>query len=389
MDYNNYNRDRYRTYRRAPVRTRAKQPSFFSYFIVGLIGALIGGLLFASSYKGIDYLPFERDTAPEADDGNGDSSTTLPDEYQRTEVTVAVERVTPAVVGISNYITIEQRGNRMLIEQAAGSGVVITDTGYIVTNQHVIEGAEQIDVVFHDGTISSGTLIGEDALTDLAVIKTEENSAAKTVEFSDSEKVLPGESAIAIGNPLGLVFQHTVTVGVVSAIERQVPIPGSQYRYTFIQTDAAINEGNSGGPLINLAGEVMGINSAKIKDTGVEGIGFAIPSNTVERVIDDLVEYGKVRRPFLGVFIQDLAEVTGNSTDRGVYINEVNTDGPAIEAGMRDGDVIVKIDDYQINFTAQLFDRLLHYQPGEEVTVTVERDNEEMTMVIELGEMPE
>ncbi len=384
--FNSFDADKYRSYRR---RKRTKKPSLFSYFIVGLIGALIGGLLFASTYKGIEYLPFENKTAPERDSDSEDLSPTRPAEHQRTAVIDAVEKVTPAVVGINNYVSVQQRGTQMLVQQASGSGAVINSHGYIVTNQHVIDGADRIDVVFHDGTIAKATLIGEDVLTDLAVVKIDMSAEVNVAEFSNSEQVRPGEVAIAIGNPLGLIFQHTVTVGVVSAIERQVPIPGSQYRYTFIQTDAAINEGNSGGPLINLAGDVIGINSAKIKDAGVEGIGFAIPSNTVERVIDDLVKHGKVRRPFLGILIQDLAEVTGNSTDRGVYINEVNIGGPAQESGFLDGDVIIQIDSHQINFTAQLFDRLLYYQPGEEVTVKIQRDNEALTMVVELGEMAE
>ncbi len=364
---------------------KSKQPSLFLFFMVGLIGALIGGFLISYSY-GIETLPFGTDS--EISDQSGDLST-LPQEHQKTEVIGAVEKVTPAVVGITNSVSVERRGTQMLVEQASGSGAVINSLGYVVTNQHVIEGADQIDVIFSDGTIAEATLIGEDVLTDLAVVKIDLDDEVQAAELSDSEQVRPGEVAIAIGNPLGLIFQHTVTVGVVSAVERQIHIPGSQYSYTFIQTDAAINEGNSGGPLINLAGDVIGINSAKIKDAGVEGIGFAIPSKTVERVIDDLVEYGKVRRPFLGILIQDHAEVTGNSTDRGVYINEVNADSPAWDAGFQEGDVIIGIDSYQINFTAQLFDRLLHYQPGEKVTVKVKRDHEELSIVVGLEETQE
>ena len=160
-------------------------------------------------------------------------------------------------------------------------GVIIDAQGHIVTNQHVINGAEKIEVVFCDGRTVDAQLVGEDVLTDLAVVKIDPgNNEIKHAALSDSDKVHIGETAIAIGNPLGLAFQQTVTAGVVSAVGRQVPIPQSQYRYTYIQTDAAINEGNSGGPLINLAGDIIGINSAKIKDTGIEGMGFAIPSNT-------------------------------------------------------------------------------------------------------------
>ena len=322
-----------------------------------------------------------REEAPEED-------ASTPFEHQRTAIVEAVEEVTPSVVGVSNSVIISRGGRQVILEQSTGSGVILNSRGYIVTNQHVIEGAERLDVIFRDGTIAEAELVGEDALTDLAVLNIDiGEERINPAVFSDSENVRPGETAIAIGNPLGIIFQHTVTVGVVSALDRQVLIPGSQYRYTYIQTDAAINEGNSGGPLINLAGEVIGINSAKIKDTGVEGIGFAIPGNTVQRVIEDIVQYGSVRRPLLGVIIQDLAEVTGNSTDRGVYINEVSEGSPAGEAGVLEGDIIIGIDNYHINFTAKLFDRLLEYNPGDTITLVVIREGREEEITIELAEM--
>lgn len=372
-----------------PRQTRKPQkpqkPSFFSYFIVGLIGALVGGLLFSAIYQLYELPP---QMAEELKEEAPEEDSTTPLEHQRTAIIDAVEKVTPSVVGISNSLIISRGGRQVVLEQSTGSGVILNSRGYIVTNHHVVEGAERLDVIFRDGTIAEAELMGEDPLTDLAVLKISMGDARITpAVFTDSEEVRPGETAVAIGNPLGLIFQHTVTVGVVSALDRQVLIPGSQYRYTYIQTDAAINEGNSGGPLINLAGEVMGINSAKIKDTGVEGIGFAIPGNTVQRVIEDLIQHGNVRRPLLGVIIQDLAEVTGNSTDRGVYINEVSEGSPAGEAGVLQGDVIIGIDDYDIDFTAKLFDRLLEYNPGDTINLIVNREGDKVDFNIELAEM--
>ncbi len=365
---------------------KPQRPSFFSYFVVGLVGALIGGILFSAVYQLYEYPFFPGDEVVKEEPA--EENITTPLEHQRTAIIGAVEKVAPAVVGISNSLMVSRGGRIVILEQATGSGVIVDSDGYIVTNHHVVEGAERLDIIFRDGTIVEAELIGEDALTDLAVLKIDlRDQGISAAAFTDSEKVRPGETAVAIGNPLGLIFQHTVTVGVVSALDRQVLIPGSQYRYTYIQTDAAINEGNSGGPLINLAGEIIGINSAKIKDTGVEGIGFAIPGNTVQRVIDDLIKHGNVRRPLLGVVIQDLAEVTGNSTKRGVYINEVSADSPAQRAGVRDGDVIIGIDDYQINFTAQLFDRLLEYSPGDAIKLILEREGNKIDFIIELAEM--
>lgn len=371
--HNDYYGNRFRR------RKKKKHPSLISYFITGLIGALIGGLILTWNPFG-DKLSGLR---------TGDSGYESTSDVGNAAVISAVEKVAPAVVGISNSVSIVRRGSPVLVEQASGSGVVINRDGYIATNQHVIDEADRIDVVFRDGTIVKATLVGEDVLTDLAVVKIEKEGGIIHAELSDSELVRPGEVAIAIGNPLGLIFQHSVTAGVVSAVKRQVPIPGSQYRYTFIQTDAAINEGNSGGPLVNLAGEIIGINSAKIKDAWVEGIGFAIPSNTVERVVEDIIRYGKVRRPFIGIYIQDLAEVTGASMDRGVYIKEISPGGPGEEAGLRDGDIILNIDGHEINFTAQLFDRLLNYQPGDEISIRARRDNQYINKVIKLGEMPD
>lgn len=385
-------------YQRVEPPRKPKKPSIFPYFIVGIVGILLGWFLFAALLMGGELLaPTENGeddpgegTAHEEQQIEGRLVPDEPLEHQHTEVVEAVENVTPAVVGISNYVSAVRRGQEMQIEQGSGSGAILNSDGKVVTNQHVIAGADRIDVIFSDGSHAEASVVGEDELTDLAVLQVDETDMMEDIapiQFGDSEMLRPGEVAIAIGNPLGIMFQHTVTQGVVSATERQVPIPGSDYSYTFVQTDAAINEGNSGGPLINLAGEVIGINSAKIHDARIEGIGFAIPGNTVERVIDDILEHGRVIRPFMGVLIQDLSDVTGAVTDRGVYVRDVNPQSPAHEANLQEGDVIVGIEEQRIDFTAQLFDRLLDYQPGQEIVLEFFRDGERKQTTLTLGEM--
>ncbi len=373
---------------------RPKRPSLFSYFLVGIFGALLGGLLFSAILVGGDIISQDREVNENEVyiDEDPDEERAIPDEpleYQHTDVVEAVEEITPAVVGISNAVAAMNRGQEVYMEQATGSGVIIDPDGYIITNQHVIEDADRLDVIFGDGSTATAEPVGQDSLTDLAVIKVETEEPLEYAQISGTKNVRPGETAIAIGNPLGVIFQHTVTKGVVSAIERQVPIPGSEYQYTFIQTDAAINEGNSGGPLVNLNGDIIGINSAKIQDPLIEGIGFAIPSSTVARVMNDLMEYGRVRRAYMGVYIMDLSDVTGIGTDRGVYIQEIESGGPADEAGLQQEDVIVGISDVRIDFTAQLFDQLLQYQPGDKTDIEVKRDDEVLEFTIELEEMPQ
>lgn len=365
--------------------------SCLAFFIVGLTGAVIGGLIIAFVLTGGSFFLLFGEDGPERENGLSDylSDPPPPAQHQHTEVVRAVEEISPAVVGIRNIAFRLVGGEQVRIEQGTGSGVIITPDGYVITNQHVIADAREIEVVFRDGRVKAAELIGEDVLTDLAVVKIARTGTFDYAAFSDSDNVRSGEAAIAVGNPLGLMFQHTVTVGVVSAVERQVHIPGSQYRYTFIQTDAAINEGNSGGPLVNLAGEIIGINSAKIRDIGVEGIGFAIPANTVRRVLEDLVENGRVLRPLIGVIVKDYAEHTGHSSDRGVYIDVVSDRGPAQLAGIRQGDVIAGIDGQTVNFTAQLFDRLLEYKPGDQVELTIMRNGREHGFSIALGRMSE
>ncbi|MDO9535272.1 MAG: trypsin-like peptidase domain-containing protein [Bacillota bacterium] len=234
----------------------------------------------------------------------------------------AAKKVTPSVVGITNYAVFRDfRGQTYLRELSTGSGVIIDSSGFIITNFHVIEGFHEITVNLGNGEEVSAEVVGSDSFTDLAVLRVEKNDLV-AAEFADSNKLHVGEPAIAIGNPLGLNFQQTVTLGVVSATRRQITIQGQNFN--FIQTDAAINNGNSGGALVNINGEVIGINTAKINLGGVEGMGFAIPSNTVRETALELIEHGQITRPWLGVYSRDmnptLAKLKGINVSYGPYV---------------------------------------------------------------------
>ncbi len=352
-----------------------------SVLLTAMLGFILGGA-FVSALFFRFALPEEPKTAALPPGQPVQVSLTTADGFAVADV---MEQVAPAVVSVSNYAYFNQRGRQGLLERGNGSGVVITADGYIVTNYHVVEQADEIAVVFPGSERLQAELVGADPLTDLALLKIE-RSGLTYLSLGDSSRLRVGEAVFAVGNPLGF-FQQSVTAGVISALEREISIQGSDYSYTYIQTDAAINAGNSGGPLVNLSGEIIGINSAKVSSPGVEGIGFAIPSTIVRRVVEDLMAYGYVRRPKLGIYLQSLSRHTGISTDRGVYITRLVAGGPAAKAGLREGDVITAINEKQIAFVAQLYDTLLLYYPGDTVELTVLRDGAAIKVSITLEEM--
>ncbi|NMB36055.1 MAG: PDZ domain-containing protein [Firmicutes bacterium] len=302
----------------------------------------------------------------------------------------AAERVTPSVVGISNYgLVFDLWGRSKLQERATGSGVIISSEGYIVTNYHVIENARELAVSFGSGDELPAQVIGADPPTDLAVIKVDKEDLP-AAEFADSDQLRVGEPAIAIGNPLGLDFQQSVTKGVVSARERSITI--QEQKFNFIQTDAAINDGNSGGALANINGQVIGINTAKIKISGVEGMGFAIPSNTVKEIAADLIKNGRVARPWIGVTISTLTPLEAQrlelDVDSGVLVTEVVTGSPAARAGIKPMDVIVAIEGEKIVDSAGLQHALYQFNVGRKIKVTVFRESLEQVLEVTLEEMP-
>jgi len=277
---------------------------------------------------------------------------------------------------------------------AYGSGVVLTPDGDIVTNNHVVEGADEVEVTFNNKVKKTATIIGTDPTTDLALIKVEASDLDYLV-FGDSDNVRIGEWVLAVGNPFNLT--STVTAGIVSAKARDLSILGEGTSVeSFIQTDAAVNPGNSGGALVNTKGELVGINAAIASHTGsFEGYSFAIPSNIVRKVVDDLLLYGQTQRGYLGVQIaeltSELAEKKGLEDVEGVYVAEVTKNGAAQYAGMQDGDVITAINGKKVNTKTQLMETVRQYRPGDKVEVEVNRrgshHNYTLTLLNEAGNM--
>jgi Do/DeqQ family serine protease len=270
---------------------------------------------------------------------------------------------------------------------AYGSGVVLTPDGYIVTNNHVVEGADEVEVTFNNKVKKIATIIGTDPTTDLALIKVEASDLDYLV-FGDSDQVRIGEWVLAVGNPFNLT--STVTAGIVSAKARDLSILGEGTSVeSFIQTDAAVNPGNSGGALVNTKGELIGVNAAIASHTGsYEGYSFAIPSNIVRKVVDDLLLYGQTQRGYLGVQIAELtaelAEKKGLEDVEGVYVAEVTENGAAQQAGMRDGDVITAINDKKVNTKTQLMETVRQFRPGDKVKVEVNRHGSHYTYTLTL-----
>lgn len=259
----------------------------------------------------------------------------------------------------------------------AGSGVIINADGYIVTNNHVIAEADEIEVTFHDNRTYEATVVGADPMTDLALLKIDE-TGLNTIPMMDSDQTEVGEWVLAVGNPFNL--NSTVTAGIISAKSRSINILRDQYAIeSFIQTDAAINPGNSGGALVNLQGGLIGINTAIASPTGsYTGYGFAVPSNIVNKVVSDLLEYGSVQRGYLGVTIRDvtsqLAEEEDLGTTKGVYIDSVGAGSAAEKAGIEQGDVVIAVDGSEVTKVAELQEMIARHRPGDEVELTVRRD---------------
>ncbi|MFW5706416.1 MAG: Do family serine endopeptidase [Bacteroidota bacterium] len=261
--------------------------------------------------------------------------------------------------------------------QGSGSGVIISDDGYVITNNHVVQDAVTIEVTLNDNRVFDAVVVGLDPATDLALLKIEGENLPYAV-FGDSDNVKVGQWVLAVGNPFNLT--STVTAGIVSATGRNINILGGGTSIeAFIQTDAAVNRGNSGGALVNTSGELIGINAAIASTTGsFAGYSFAIPSNIAKKVTMDLMEYGEVQRGFLGINIDDVTPARvreyGLSVNRGVYVVNVGENTAGEEAGLQQGDVITAIDDRTINTTSDLLETIGRKRPGDEVTVTYNRD---------------
>jgi len=317
------------------------------------------------------------------------------------------EKVGPAVVNIDTVRMVKQGSpffsqdpifrqffgeqfkdySRTIPQKGTGSGFIISQEGYILTNEHVVHKAEKIKVTLSDGREFDGKVIGSDLDSDIAIVKIDSDDLP-IVTLGDSDKLRVGEIVVAIGNPYGL--QQTVTMGVVSAEGRSIPVEEHTYR-NFIQTDAAINPGNSGGPLLNTKGEVVGINTAII--AYAQGIGFAIPINIPKKNIDELIELGKVRRSWLGVYIQEVTPEIAEQFDlpedaKGVLVGDVVKDSPAEKSGIKRGDIITKVNNEEVDSPGELQDKIGSIEIGEKANIEVVRDGKEISFVVRIDEMP-
>ena len=309
-------------------------------------------------------------------------------------ITESVNRIGPAVVTVVSVVP-GQRGffGRAPDQTVTGSGVVISNDGYIITNNHVVEDAKAVSIILADGTTSAVQIIGTDIFSDLAVLLADDNLTT-IAPLGNSDTLKPGETVIAIGSPLG-DFVNTVTVGVVSALGRSLDTGYGYYMENLIQTDAAINQGNSGGPLVNVAGEVVGINTLVVRGSGygntiAEGLGFAIPANTAQAVAEQIISNGYVARPYLGIRWQAitprLAATYNLPVEWGIFVSEVMPGGPADLGGVLYGDIITKIGEIPLDEDSSYVNALFTHSPGVLITLQVIRGNQEIDIQVLLGE---
>lgn len=404
---------------------KTKSSSLVKKIGISLLSGVVGGAL---SFGGLYYIANGNQSSSSTSSVSSTTSsgkTTVSNvTYNVTsDVTTAVSKVQDAVVSIINLQSTssnDQLGglfrsdesnsssNDSTLEIASeGSGVIYKksgDTAYIVTNNHVVEGQKELQVVLADGTKVTATLVGTDSYTDLAVLKISSSKVTTVATFGDSSALKVGEPAIAIGSPLGSEYANSVTEGIISSLNRQVTSTndeGEAVNINAIQTDAAINPGNSGGPLINIEGQVVGINSSKIASSSssssgvsVEGMGFAIPSNDVVTIINQLEKNGKITRPALGVSMYDLRSISSEQQEeilkvpstvkQGVVILNVANGTPAEKAGLEKYDVITKIDGKEITSTTELRAALYAKSVGDTMKITFYRESKEKTVTVEL-----
>lgn len=371
-----------------------KKKGFFSTFLLCVISATLGGVIAITLAPSI----YENSAAQQTPVSpqvvlNGPATTPIVNTEGAASfpVTQIAKSTGPAVVGIANFRTTGTFfSGSSLTEVGSGSGFIIdAEHGYIVTNNHVISGAEKVIVSLADGRNLEGKIVGGDRKTDLAVIQIADTKDLVATQLGDSAQLQVGEPVVAIGNPGGQEFARSVTTGVVSATNRILEIEG-EASFDLIQTDAAINPGNSGGPLVNYQGQVIGINSAKNQEYGFEGMGFAIPITDALPTITQLIEKGYASHPGLNVQIDPryTAEYAAQKGwPKGAYVSKVTSGGPADKAGIRSGDVITMINGKEIKNSLALTRELLKSKPGDTVTVTVFRENKSLDFPVTLTEI--
>ncbi|WP_173479156.1 S1C family serine protease [Lysinibacillus sp. CD3-6] len=376
------------------------------YFFSGLVGVIIGALLVWLMLPGlVNQMP---GTTTGSSGKNDETTINQVATEVTTDVTSAVDKASGAVVGITNIQEVTSGGfwNQQTTqdtETGSGSGVIYKvdgDKAFIVTNNHVIEGAKQLEVTMQDGSKEEAQLVGSDVWTDLAVISISSKNVKTVATFGNSDVLKQGETVIAIGNPLGLEFYGSVTTGVVSGKDRSVPVDlngdkVADWQQEVLQTDAAINPGNSGGALVNLAGELVGINSMKIAESSVEGLGFSIPINSAIPIIEELERNGEMKRPTMGISLVDLTDVPAfyqqqtlklpQDITTGVVITDVVGNSPASKAGVQQYDVIVEMDGDKIETSIDLRKHLYNDKKiGDELTMKVYRQGKLVEVTLTL-----
>jgi len=405
MSYDSNNKYKIRLSRGYPKAIRGQRHSRrITILATGLVGALIGGFISAGVVVSEYSNRIQTKPTPPIVLGKQFPQASKVD-YNPTSsypVVDIAKNVGPAVVTIANFQSQNSQGfvfgdggfsngsSNNLIEVASGSGFIIdADNGYIVTNNHVIEGAQKLSVSLADGSDFDAQVVGSDTRTDLAVIKISSTNNLTAVVLGDSSKLQVGEPVVAIGNPGGEEFAGSVTAGVVSATNRVIDLQGES-SFNLIQTDAAINPGNSGGPLVDYLGQVIGINSAKFQQTGFEGMGFAIPITDAIPTIQQLIQNGYASHAGLNVQIagQYTKEYAAqNGLQAGAYIAKVVAGGPADIAGLKQGDIITKVNDKVISDSVGLTHELFKYSSGDNVKLTYYRDGSLQTVSVTLAEI--
>ena len=304
------------------------------------------------------------------------------------------QKVSPAVVGITNKSEVRVQDfffeERTEEQEAYGSGIIISEDGYIVTNYHVIEGAKELYVILANGDTVEADLIGGDKQSEVAVLKIDAPDELSVATLGDSDEVQQGELVVAIGNPLGHQLAGTVTAGIISAVDRSLTLDDGR-RMKLIQTDAAISPGNSGGALVNSKGQVIGMNTLKINTsyTGAEGLGFAIPSNDFVKIAEELIDKGMVERPGIGILGREIPEEYAKELGyhQGIGVVKIISNGPAHKAGIVPGDVIIGLDDQEVKTFDELSAIIKKQKVGDVLKIKIWRDGDELTIPIKLEQM--
>ncbi len=366
-----------------------RRPRYLPYIIVALISAIIGGLLVAA------LAPKIWPQQPQSPSLAINPLTPLPlpkgGESNPFQVVNIAKSVGPAIVGIANFQSPNTFGGSDLEEVGSGSGIIIdAANGYIVTNNHVVQGAKKLVVSLADGRNAEGKIVGQDDRTDLAVVRISGTNGLVAAPIGDSNKLEVGEPVVAIGNPGGEEFARSVTVGVVSALNRFLQLTGES-SFNLIQTDAAINPGNSGGALVNWQGQVIGINSAKNQEPGFEGMGFAIPISDAWPVITQLIKTGRASHAGLLVQInerynEEFAQAKG--WPAGALVVDVTAGGPADKAGIKAGDIITTVDGKAVTNYFELTHELFKYKANDKVKLGYSRNGKSSETTVTLAELP-